>query len=342
MTDINPSLDPTSNRSEIVFLFDATDANPNGDPLTEENRPRVDDANQQALVTDVRLKRTIRDYLDTQGYPIFIKAAGEEEDRRDDKNDRFEAIEPLMEEYLEGDMDEHDDEKLEQAFLAVATDVRLFGDSMAFDTAQSTDYLTTSYTGPIQFGFARSLNKVEVSHHGKTSVLSASSEDQENIGGNMYTEHRLPYALFSSHAIINEHSAEDTYLSNEDIDLTKEALWQGTHQLNSSSKMGLEPRLLIHVTYTEDASHIGDLHRDVSLTMDSDKSVDIRDIEEAVIEVDNLLAALQKNRSEIKSIEGRLSRRVRVEIDGEESGPDGFVTVLKQRLDSTEIDLSTE
>ena len=80
MTDIDPTLDPVSNRAEIVFLFDATDANPNGDPLTEENRPRVDEASQQAFVTDVRIKRTIRDYLDQQDYPIFIKAAGEEEE----------------------------------------------------------------------------------------------------------------------------------------------------------------------------------------------------------------------------------------------------------------------
>lgn len=61
------------NRSEILFLYDIVDANPNGDPL-DDNKPRLDEENEINLVTDVRLKRTIRDYLhDFKNQELFIK-----------------------------------------------------------------------------------------------------------------------------------------------------------------------------------------------------------------------------------------------------------------------------
>ncbi|HON73139.1 MAG TPA: type I CRISPR-associated protein Cas7, partial [bacterium] len=61
------------NRSEILFLYDATNINPNGDPL-DENKPRIDEETGINIVTDVRLKRTIRDYLfDYKGIEVFIR-----------------------------------------------------------------------------------------------------------------------------------------------------------------------------------------------------------------------------------------------------------------------------
>ena len=64
--------DIITNRSEILFLYDVTYANPNGDPV-DENKPRIDEETEINIVTDVRLKRTIRDYLnDYKGQDIFI------------------------------------------------------------------------------------------------------------------------------------------------------------------------------------------------------------------------------------------------------------------------------
>ncbi|MDG5762059.1 type I CRISPR-associated protein Cas7, partial [Natronococcus sp. A-GB1] len=167
--------DSVDNRSEIVFLYDAVDTNPNGNPLTEENRPRIDDFTGEAIVTDVRLKRVVRDYLDRQGETILIKASGEV--GRDDKNDRYAVIHDEMEPLMEEDgpsMSEED------AFLAVATDVRLFGESMTFDSP-----VTESYTGPVQFNFGRSMHAVSESSHGKISVVAASSEEgNRSQGGN--------------------------------------------------------------------------------------------------------------------------------------------------------------
>ena len=64
------------NRSELLFLYDITDANPNGDPM-DENKPRLDEETGINLVTDVRLKRTIRDYLhETKSQNIFVRKSG--------------------------------------------------------------------------------------------------------------------------------------------------------------------------------------------------------------------------------------------------------------------------
>ena len=77
------------NRSEIVFLYDVKDANPNGDPL-DENKPRIDEETNTAMVSDVRLKRTIRDYLhDFKGHEIFIREVRKEDNTLKDKDDRL-------------------------------------------------------------------------------------------------------------------------------------------------------------------------------------------------------------------------------------------------------------
>ena len=60
------------NRSEILFLYDIENANPNGDP-NDENKPRIDEETGKNIVTDVRLKRTIRDYLMVNGHDIFVR-----------------------------------------------------------------------------------------------------------------------------------------------------------------------------------------------------------------------------------------------------------------------------
>ena len=77
------------NRSEILFLYDITDANPNGDPV-DENKPRVDEETGVNIVTDVRLKRTIRDYLhDYKDQDIFILELRDDNGNLKSKEDRL-------------------------------------------------------------------------------------------------------------------------------------------------------------------------------------------------------------------------------------------------------------
>lgn len=320
MSDDNNTV---QNRSEIVFLYDAVDTNPNGDPLTEENRPRVDDYTEEAIVTDVRLKRVIRDYLDRKGHSILVKASGGEE--RDDKNDRYaELLEQI---------DEDDDEDIVDAFLDLATDVRLFGDSMAFDDAPTEQ----SFTGPVQFNFGRSMHPVHEVTHGKTSVLAADSEDG-GAGGNMFSEHRIAYAMMRFHGVIDENAATTTNLTESDLDLLEDGLWRGTRELtNTSSKRGHEPRLLLRVEYTDDEYHIGDLHRSIGLTPQTDGPKAMRDVSHATIEFDDLLSLLENHQERIEHVDVRASRRLQVNADGEEGGPERLETVLESTLEDEAV-----
>ena len=330
-----PTLDPITTRREIVYLFDATDANPNGDPHTEENRPRIDEDTEEALISDVRQKRTVRDYAARHGHSILVAKSGAERDERDDKDNRIELLQSRMGAYLGGDPEsgEFSREELEHAFLAVATDVRLFGDAMAADAAQDVDYLR-QYDGAMQIEWARSLHAVRVAHDGKTSVLAADTETQENAGGNMYTAHRVPYALFNSHAVINENAAAETRLSEEDVTLALDALWTGVHELHSSSKSGHQPRLLLSVEFSEGESHIGDLHRDVSLELpDGLEEKALRDIEDATIDLDALLETLAHNADRLESVTGRVHRRVRVRSNGDIGGPQTLINAFEDRLE---------
>lgn len=306
------------NRSEIVFLYDAVDTNPNGDPLTEENRPRVDDYTEEAIVTDVRLKRVVRDYLDREGHSILVKASGDE--ARDDKNDRYaELFEQI---------DEDNEEDVIDTFLDLAADVRLFGDSMAFEDAPTEQ----SFTGPVQFNFGRSMHPVHEVTHGKTSVLAADSEDG-GAGGNMFSEHRIAYAMLRFHGVIDENAATTTNLTENDVNLLEDGLWYGTRELtNTSSKRGHEPRLLLRVEYTDDEYHVGDLHRSINLTPQTDGPKAMRDVSHATIECDDMLRLLEDHRDRIEHVDVRASRRLQVSAHNEEGGPEKLEATLKATL----------
>jgi CRISPR-associated protein Csh2 len=321
---------PIENRSEIVFLYDAVDTNPNGDPLTEENRPRVDNHTEEAIVTDVRLKRVVRDYLDRNGHSILVKATGD--DQRDDKGDRYAELYEEMEPLLGDDTDDID------AFLQVATDVRLFGDSMAFDESPVDD----SFTGPVQFNFGRSMHPVYEVSHGKTSVLAADSEDG-GAGGNMFSDHRLAYAFMRFHGVIDENAAADTELTDSDVQLLEDGLWYGTRELtNTSSKRGHEPRLLIRVEYAEDQYHIGDLHKHVSLDPTTEDPKAMRDVEDAVIELDELTDLLGSEAERIATVRAHVSRRLTVRADGETGGADLVETALENAVGEDSVSVADE
>lgn len=140
------------NRSELLFLYDLNDANPNGDPL-DENKPRIDEETETNIVTDVRLKRTIRDYID-QKYDddIFVKekASSSGEGIQDAK---MRAMDYLSKN--EYDSMELAKNELSKNLLSTSIDVRLFGATIPLElkikgkTKKQTSSLV--YTGPVQF-----------------------------------------------------------------------------------------------------------------------------------------------------------------------------------------------
>ena len=229
------------NRSEILFIYDIRDGNPNGDPM-DENKPRIDEETGVNLVTDVRLKRTIRDYLHNfKGQEIFVR----------------EIVYDTQNGYIQdGKKRAKDFEDKAERILNECIDVRLFGGVIPLKE----DSIT--YTGPVQFKMGRSLHRVTMMHIKGTGAFASKEGSKQ---ATFREEDFLPYSLISFYGIINENAAKHTHLTEEDLKLLLEGIWNGTKSLISRSKAGQVPRLLLKVNYSKENYHIGDLDKMMKL-----------------------------------------------------------------------------
>ena len=294
-------MEPIKNRSEFLFVYDVKDANPNGDPL-EENKPRVDEETGQILVTDVRLKRTIRDWLATvKGLEIFIKETRDEKGDLRTKEDRM------------ADFGNNPERILKECI-----DMRLFGATTAVKNK------TITWIGPVQFKFGRSLHRVDgpVLVRGTTVMPSREGARQ----GTFREEWIVPYALIAFHGVANEYAARQTGLTENDLRLMMEAMWKGTKDLITRSKFGQMPRLLLRIVYREGTDfYIGELDRLIKWTpKDGLREEEVRDVTQGVLEVDNLLEAIGKHQEKIERVEIAVHERL-------ETKPE-IVSALRERL----------
>ncbi|MEM2914795.1 MAG: type I-B CRISPR-associated protein Cas7/Csh2 [Candidatus Bathyarchaeia archaeon] len=301
---------PVKMRSELLFLYDVKDANPNGDP--EENRPRIDEETEVNIVTDVRLKRTIRDYLkDFKQRDIWVT-----------KEITREGTVKTREEKLEEEkIKSHDDaKKLLEKFI----DLRLFGATIAAERKKGKigkdeseeegekkpvkGEMVFTWTGPVQFKFGHSLHRVKEVFVKGTSVLPS----KELKAAGTFTEaYILPYSLINFYGVINEKAAEDTLLSEEDIDDLLDGMWNGTKNLITRSKFSHMPRFLVRVTYKEKNFHIGDLDGKVKLLDLENKEIDrdgrdgrtLRDIRDVKVDVTELFETLMSHKDKIEKIQ---------------------------------------
>lgn len=270
------------NRQEILFLYDVTDANANGDPL-DENKPRIDEETSINIVTDVRLKRTIRDYLfNYKGYngegnkDIFVRevASNSGKGLKDGKN-------------RAKDFNEKANEVLEKAI-----DIRLFGGVIPL----TNDSIT--FTGPVQFNMGRSLNRVKMVHIKGTGAFASNDGKAKTFR----EEYIIPYSLIAFHGIINENAAIETKLTDEDVNLLEESIWNGTKNLITRSKMGHMPRLSMRVVYKEGSNYfIGDLQKKVWIESDVD-DLKLRGTEDYKLDITKLLQELKTNADKIEKI----------------------------------------
>lgn len=269
--------DIITKRSEIIFLYDIKDANPNGDPL-DDNKPRIDEETGINIVTDVRLKRTIRDYIaDFKNLEIFIR----EEKNKDGKSKTKDTI--LQDMKIEKGED----------LLKKCVDIRMFGSTAAIKNK------TITYTGPVQFKIGRSMHKVKLEYIKGTTVMP-SGEGKEQ--GTFTEQYILPYSLINFYGIINENAAKSTGLTKDDVTLLIEAMWNGTKNIISRSKVGQVPRLLLKVNYKESSYHIGDINSKMKLVT-SLPDEELRDISQLSIDVTELIKILKQNSSKIDSID---------------------------------------
>ena len=213
---------PIKNRYDFVILFDVENGNPNGDP-DAGNMPRVDPETGYGLVTDVCLKRKIRNYVETlkedaHGYRIYIKD-GTPLNRSDN-----EAIAALgIKEDLKAakKADPGIDRKLQQYMCETYFDIRTFGAVMTTFVKGALN--CGQVRGPVQLTFARSIDPVVPQEVTITRVAITTEADAENKGTEMGRKHIIPYALYRAEGHVSANLARKTTgFSEEDLQL----LWQ--------------------------------------------------------------------------------------------------------------------
>ncbi len=316
-------MEEVNNRSELVFLYDIKNANPNGDP--DENKPRIDEETEKNIVTDVRLKRTIRDYLSRyKNQNIWVMGEVKEDGTRRTREDKLKEIKDASE------------------LLKKFIDLRLFGATIAGkrDKGNKGEKVFT-WTGPVQFKFGVSLHSVEPMLIRGTSVLPT----KEQKAGGAFTEMWiLPYSLICFYGIINENTAKYTGLTEDDVKLLLDGMWNGTKNLITRSKTGQIPRFLLRVIYKEDNYHIGDLDQKIKLLDEENKEIDkdgrtgkeIRCISEIKVDISELLNSLQKHKDKISKIEYEVNSDVNFVTNGEEMKGEKIGEQLKKITENIE------
>lgn len=323
-----------TNRSELVFLYDVKDANPNGDPL-DENKPRIDEETGINLVTDVRLKRTIRDYLyNFKKQNIFVREISDEEGYiQDAKLRASDFLKHIPSVELEGKTLQQQKEIATYEILKQCIDVRLFGATIPLElkvkkgkrtekpkedikeqTESKEQTSSLTFTGPVQFKIGRSLHKVYIKHFRGTGAFASKKGAEQKT---FREEDFLPYSLINFYGIINENAAKYAKLTDDDVKLLLDGIWNGTKNLISRSKVGQVPRLLIKVNYTENNYHIGDLNTMISLVKEIPDE-ELRDISQVKINLTKIIDVLKNKKDLIQNVEYKIDERTRFELEGKE------------------------
>lgn len=230
--------EPVQNRYDIVYLFDITDGNPNGDP-DAGNLPRMDPETGQGLVTDVCLKRKIRNYVgllheEKPPFEIYVK---EKAVLNNQHQRAYQALE-LKHEKRKMPKDEQKAREITAWMCANFFDIRTFGAVM------STDVNCGQVRGAVQFGLARSIDPIVTAEHTVTRcAVTTEAEALKQAGDNrtMGRKFTVPYGLYRVHAYVNPHLAEQTGFSTADLDLLKKAFDQMFEQDKSAARANMCP-----------------------------------------------------------------------------------------------------
>ncbi len=212
-------------RIDFIYMFDVQDGNPNGDP-DAGNLPRVDFETDKGLVTDVCIKRKIRNYVDVvksgiEGYDIFIREGA--------------VLNTVVDKIYETPAVKNADKNQKKVSVKNALcekyyDIRTFGAVIASKEKQG------QVRGPVQLTFARSVDSVRVYDHTITcmSVTKADKEKEHSMG----RKATVPYGLYVAHGFISANLAKQTGFSEEDLELFWNAL-ENMFDLDRSAARGL-------------------------------------------------------------------------------------------------------
>lgn len=230
------------NRYEFVYLFDVTNGNPNGDP-DAGNMPRLDPESSKGLVTDVCLKRKIRNFIeltevDTQGYDIYVKEKSVLNSQNKKAYDALD-IKPV-------------DKKLpkEKDKAQAITDwmCENFFDVRTFGAVMTTKINSGQVRGPVQLAFSKSIDPIvplEISITRMAVTTEEEAEDQQGDNRTMGRKHIVPYGLYRVHGFISAKLAEKTGFSDEDLKKLWDALQMMFEHDHSAARGEMIARKLV-------------------------------------------------------------------------------------------------
>ncbi len=270
-----------NNRRELLFVYSVKDANPNGDPLNA-NHPRYDDDSGQILVSDVRVKRTVRDQWLREGRDVFVDGETKTlKQRVSELKTKFEC-------------------NTGQEALARCIDTRLFGVTFALDKE------SFAWTGPVQFKWGRSLHRADVVTVQGTAAFATKEDSGQRSFRNEYL---VPFVLIGDYAIANQHASRTTGASDEDLEALLNSLWSGTANLITRSKVGHMPRFLMEVKYIQGFDGIiGAMDEKIALKgkngelLSPDEQRAIRSCDTVSLDITLLAAAVERLLPHVESV----------------------------------------
>jgi CRISPR-associated protein Csd2 len=227
-------MSPLANRYDIVFLFDVTNGNPNGDP-DAGNLPRMDPETNVGLVSDVSLKRKIRNYTelargDRPGYRIYVQEGSILNEKH---REAYKAVRNGNDKVAKEKSLNPQSEEEARALTRFMCDN--FFDVRAFGAVMSTGINAGQVRGPVQVAFAKSVEPIlplEISitrmaatnEREKADREKGTEGDERTENRTMGRKHVVPYGLYRAHLFVNAKLAERTGFGQEDLDLVFDAL----------------------------------------------------------------------------------------------------------------------
>lgn len=334
------------NSSDFLFIYEAIQCNPNGDP-DQENKPRMDYDTKTNLVTDTRVKRFIRDYLTAKNDEevVFvnmennnkvsvdsklkavvkrtIENEGELEnafaenpgalaiynkiiEKEKDPEKVWKAI--TNDKYKLEEKDEEGKKKKEIKYSEIRAinyellaylvkqkfiDIRMFGSAFAVGG------FTKAYTGPIQLNWGYSFNKVELMD--SSSIVTIMNDDSSTFG----KDYRVHYSLLGFNGTINAPTAKSTGLTESDVEVFRNAIWESIPDNPTRSKLNQYPKLYVEIIYNEGVSNgqFGDLRNYVEIKpVNGITEKQIRKFKDLNLDLINLKNLLNSNKDKIKDV----------------------------------------
>lgn len=232
------------NRYDFLLIFDVKDGNPNGDP-DAGNLPRIDAETGEGLVTDVCLKRKVRNYVQLtkgceDGYDIFVKekAILNMEIQKAAEELGLTPVKKGTKEQLSSE----DSNKTRRELCRKFFDIRCFG------AVLSSGWNAGQVRGPVQMTFARSVDPIVTLEHTITRMAVATEEEakkQEGDNRTMGRKHTVPYGLYVSHGFVSPALARQTSFGEEDLTLFWEALKNAFEHDRSAARGLMSTRKLL-------------------------------------------------------------------------------------------------